>query len=149
MDTIIFGNIHISRLIRDGNTSTSLHLNLELFLNLENSMFSHISASNTAVCRGEKTGKNKKMAGMLLKRSGWVGPGLIQWGSCCFNQLRARHLGYFYSVMVYFNPHGIDYSSLNHHFVNILALPETKIAPENKPSPKRIHLPTIDFQGLY
>ena len=27
--------------------------------NLENSMFSHISASNTAVCRGQKTGKDK------------------------------------------------------------------------------------------
>ena len=26
-------------------------------------------------------------------------------------------------------------------------LPETNIAPENKPSQKEIHLPNIDFQG--
>ena len=33
---------------------------------------------------------------------------------------------------------------------NILlpTLPETNIAPQNGPSQKKIHLPTINFQGL-
>ncbi len=32
-------------------------------------------------------------------------------------------------------------------FFSQITLPETNIAPENKPSQKEIHLPTIDFQG--
>ena len=27
-------------------------------------------------------------------------------------------------------------------------LPDTNMAPENRPSQKEMHLPTIDFQGL-
>ena len=29
-----------------------------------------------------------------------------------------------------------------------VTLPETHIGPENRPSQKEIHFPTIDFQGL-
>ena len=137
---------HMSRLIRDGNTSSSCHLNLEQSWTSKIQCLVTFQRQTRPCAEGRKRGKSKN--GRHAAKKIWLGSAWVDWKrQLLFHQLKARHLGYVYSVIVYFNPHGIGYSSLNQHVVNILTLPETNIAPENKPSPKRIHLPTIDFQS--